>query len=716
MKTKAISVSRRLFLVRGAQACAGLSLGLQFSSGAHAASKADPSKGLEANAFVSIHPDNRVILTIKHLEMGQGTYTGLATLMAEELDADWAQIETVAAPANPEKFKNLLFGGQLTGGSSAIANSYSQMREAGAVARHMLVAAAAAQWQVKPASISVKQGIISHAVSKRSASFGDMAIAAAQQKLPSTVILKDPKDFVLIGKANLARKDTGKTNGKAIFTQDVQLPNMLTAVVAHPPAFGASLKSVDASTAEKLPGVKAVVTIPSGVAVLADTFWQAKKGRDALNVEWNKPTTEISSPAQMAEYKKLAQTPGLQARNDGNVAAVLGADKNHLIAEYEFPYLAHAAMEPMNCVLQKTATGVEMWYGCQGQSWDQAAVAKVFGLAPEHIKINTLLAGGSFGRRATFNSDYAVELANIVKAWGKSAPVKLVWTREDDTQGGYYRPAYVHRLAASLNSKGDIAAWQQCIVGQAITGADAKTVDRLSVEGAANLPYAIPNILVEAHNTYNAVPVSFWRSVGSTHTAYAVETFIDELAHRAKQDPLNYRLAMLKDHPRHRGVLKLVAERAGWGKKLPAGHFQGLAVHESFNSYVAQVAEIAKLDNGKFRIHKITCAVDCGVAVNPDVIRAQMEGGIGFGLSPLMLSEITLDKSQAQQKNFDAYKVIRIQHMPEIEVHIVPSAEAPTGVGEPGTPVVAPAVANALFAATGKRLRKLPAGAEFFQF
>lgn len=489
---------------------------MQFSSGAHAANKADPSKGLEANAFVNIHPDNRVILTIKHLEMGQGTYTGLATLIAEELDADWAQIETVGAPANPEKFKNLLFGAQLTGGSSAIANSYSQMREAGA---------AAEQWQVKAASITVKQGVISHAASKRSASFGDMAIAAAKQALPSTVSLKDPKDFVLIGKANLARKDTGKTNGKAIFTQDVQFPNMLTAVVAHPPAFGASLKHVDASKAEKLPGVKAVVTIPSGVAVLADTFWQAKKGRDALSLEWNSPTADISSPAQMAEYKKLAQTPGLQARNDGDVAAVLGADKNHLIAEYEFPYLAHAAMEPMNCVLQKTAAGVEMWYGCQGQSWDQAAVAKVFGLAPERIKINTLLAGGSFGRRAGFTSDYPVELANIVKAWGKSAPVKLVWTREDDTQAGYYRPAYVHRLAASLNSKGDITAWQQCIVGQAITGADAKTVDRLSVEGAANLPYAIPNILVEAHNTYNAVPVSFWRSVGSTHTAYAVNLY-----------------------------------------------------------------------------------------------------------------------------------------------------------------------------------------------
>lgn len=702
-------LSRRLFLIRSAQAGAGLTLGMSISGQLLAAGEATD---FEPNAFVTIHPDNTVVITIKHLEMGQGTYTGLATIVAEELDADWSQIKAVAAPANTKKYANLAMGLQLTGGSTAIANSYTQMREAGATAKAMLLAAAGERWKQPVSSLTVKSGKVIHAASGRQASFGDLAAAAAKQPMPKKITLKNPSEFVLIGKAKLSRKDSGKTDGTAIFTQDVQLPDMLTAVVAHPPLFGATLKSVDTSQAKALPGVKAVVKIPSGVAVLADSFWQAKKGRDALKLQWE-GGSERSSDDIIADYKKLADTPGLSAAKKGSVAPALASGKHVLEAEFEFPFLAHAAMEPMNCALQKGSKGVEMWYGCQGQSWDQQNVAKVFGIAAEQVTINTLYAGGSFGRRATVGSDYPVELAEIVKAWGGSAPVKLVWTREDDTLSGYYRPMYVHKLTAALDASGELSAWQQRIVGQSIMGA-GKSVDHTSVEGASNLPYAIPNLSVESHNTQEAVPISWWRSVGSTHTAYAVETFIDELAHKAERDPVEFRLALLKNEPRYAGVLKLAAEKAQWAKSLPEGHFHGVALHKSFGTYVAQVAEIAAQKDGKFKVVKVTCAVDCGVAINPDVIAAQMEGGIGFGLSPLMFSEITLKDGKPQQRNFDAYKVLRMRHMPEVSVHIVPSAEAPTGVGEPGTPVIAPAVANALFAATGTRLRKLPAGENYF--
>lgn len=704
-------LSRRLFLIRSAQAGAGLTLGMSLSGQLLAAS-GDKHENFEPNAFVSIQPDNTVVITIKHLEMGQGTYTGLATIVAEELDADWAQVKAVAAPANTKKYANLAMGVQLTGGSTAIANSYTQMREAGATAKAMLLAAASKQWNKPVASLSVKAGKVMHAASGKEASFGELADAAAQQSVPKDVKLKDPSEFVLIGKAKLARKDSGKTDGSAIFTQDVQLPGMLTAVVAHPPLFGATLKSVDASAAKKLPGVKAVVEIPSGVAVLADSFWQAKKGRDALQLQWQ-GGSKRSSQEIIADYKKLADKPGLSATKNGNVTPALESGKHVVEATFEFPFLAHAAMEPMNCALQKNAKGVEMWYGCQGHSWDQKNIAKVFDLDPEAITINTLYAGGSFGRRATVVSDYPVELAEIVKAWGGSEPVKLVWTREDDTQSGYYRPIYVHKLKAALNDAGELDAWQQRIVGQSIMGA-GKSVDHTSVEGASNLPYNIPNLSVESHNTSEEVPISWWRSVGSTHTAYAVEVFIDELAKKAGRDPVAFRLSLLKDEPRHAGVLKLAAEKAQWGKALPEGHFHGVALHKSFGSYVAQVAEVAAQKDGKFKVVKVTCAVDCGVAVNPDVIAAQMEGGIGFGLSPLMFSEVTLKDGKPEQINFDAYKVVRMRHMPQVDVHIVPSAEAPTGVGEPGTPVVAPAVANALFAATGKRIYSLPAGGDFF--
>lgn len=703
-------ISRRLFLVRSAQAGAGLTLAMALPGGAGAEQVAGD---LEANAFVTVTADNRVVVTIKHLEMGQGTYTGLATLVAEELDADWDQVEAVGAPANTRKFANTQMGLQLTGGSTAIANSYLQMREAGAAARVMLLAAASKAWQVPVSSLSTEKGKVIHVASGRSARYGDLAAAAAGESLPETLTLKEPANFKLIGASNLARKDTGKTDGSGQFTQDVNLPGMLTAVVAHPPRFGASLSSVVADKAKAIPGVKAVVQIPSGVAVLADGFWQAKKGRDALELQWQ-GGMDRGSDEILADYHNIAARPGSSAVNRGDVGGALDAADDVLSLEYRFPYLPHATMEPMNCVMQKTATGAELWYGCQGHTWDQANVAKVLGVAPEKVKINTLYAGGSFGRRATTNSDYPCELAEIVKAWGGEAPVKLVWTREDDTCGGYYRPAYVHRIDAALDGSGKPVVWRQRIVGQSILGLAADKVDHTTVEGASNLPYNIRNFAVETNNTDESVPISWWRSVGSTHTAYAVETMIDVLARKAGQDPVSYRLALLEGEPRHMGVLKLAAEKARWGKGLPEGHFHGVALHKSFGTYVAQVAEVARQQDGKFKVVKVTCAVDCGLAVNPDVIRAQVEGGIGFGLSPLMFNEVTLEKGMAKQRNFDQMKVLRMGQMPQVEVHIVPSAEAPTGIGEPATPVVAPAVANALFAATGTRLTQLPLGDAYF--
>ncbi len=717
-------LSRRLFLVRSAQGTAGLTLAMTLAGRAGATdgySGATPAGGdddsrLEANAFVSLTPDNRVIVTIKHLEMGQGPYTGLATILAEELDAAWDQVESVSAPANTELYKNTLLGNmQLTGGSTAIANSWTQMREAGAAARQMLLAGAAKEWQVPVTELTAREGEVIHKPSGRRASFGELSGAAATQPMPDEVTLKDPKDFTLVGKQKLARKDVGKTDGSAIFTQDVHWPEMLTAVVAHPPVFGGKLKSLDAAEAKSMPGVEAVLEIPTGVAVLAKTYWQAQKAREALDIQWDDGDhADLSSEKLIEEYRQRAQQPGTRARNDGDAEAALADSDNVVTAEYVLPFLAHAAMEPMNCVLQKTDDGVEMWYGCQGHTWDQKNIADVFGLSPDKVKINTLYAGGSFGRRATADGNYARETAEIAKAYGKPVPIKLVWSREVDTRNGYYRPLYVHRVEATLDDNGGISAWRQRVVGQTIMGVEEGEVDESTVEGLHNLPYAIPNLRIESHNTYLPVKPLWWRSVGSTHTAFAVEAFMDELAHKAGRDPVEMRLELLRDHPRHRGVLELAADKSGWGQSLPEGHFRGVAVHESFNSYVAQVAEIARQDDGKFRIVRVTCAVDCGIAVNPDVIRAQMEGGIGFGLSPLMYSAITIENGKPVEANFDRYRVIRIGDMPEVDVHIVPSAEPPTGVGEPGTPVIAPAVANALFAATGERFRQLPIGSDYF--
>jgi len=722
------ALSRRHFLKLVSVAGAGLTLGVSLPS-AIADTVSVPGKTsaegvsdqmaavLEPNAFVRINADNSIDVTIKHLEMGQGTFTGLATLIAEELDADWSQIKAHSAPANSAQFNNLMWGPvQGTGGSTAIANSFMQMRNAGAAAKMMLMAAAAQLWEVPIESISVAQGVVHHSQSKRSASFGELAELAAKQAVPEIeeITLKDPKDFVLIGK-NIPRKDTGKTDGSAIFTQDVQLPDMLTALVAHSPRFGGTVASFDATRAKKLSGVVDVVQIPTGVAVLAKDFWSAKQAREQLQIVWdNKKASTASSDALIEEYKQLAQKPGMLAKQTGDTKTAFQAAAKVIEASYEFPYLAHAAMEPLNCVVHFKGDSAELWYGAQIHTMDQGGVAAVLGLKPDQVTINTLYAGGSFGRRGNPKSDYVLEAAQIAKA-KPNVPIKLVWTREDDTRAGYFRPLYYHHLKAALDKDNNITAWQHRIIGQSIAKGSAfegmmvqKGVDVTSVEGAANLPYSIPNISVELHTTDPGVPVQWWRSVGSTHTAYSTETFLDEIAAAVDIDPVALRLKLLKEHPRHQGVLQLAADKADWKKAPAKGVTRGIAVHESFNSYVAEVAEVSLKEDGQYKVERVVCAVDCGIAVNPDVIKAQMEGSIGFGLSPTISSEITLENGAVKESNFHDYQVLRIHQMPDIKVHIVPSAENPTGVGEPATPVIAPAVANALAAATGKRYYSLP--------
>ena len=723
------NLSRRDFLKQGG----GLTLALVLP-GVAAAAGAGPgiagtapvvSGDFSPNAFVRIGSDDTVTVIAKHLEMGQGTYTGLATLVAEELDADWSRVVVEGAPADAGRYNNLFWGpAQGTGGSTAIANSFMQLRQAGAAARAMLVTAAAARWQVSAGDIVVRDGVLSHAASGRAARFGELAEAAAGLPVPAAPMLKDPSAFRLIGR-HLPRKDSlAKTTGKAMFTQDVRLPGMLVAVVAHAPRFGATVRAVGDARTRALPGVVEVVRIPSGVAVLARDTWSARKGRDALEIEWDERAAwRGSSDALYARYRELAATAGAVARREGDAEAELGKAATVIEAEFMLPFLAHAAMEPMNCVIRLDKEGCEVWNGEQFQTGDQHALAALFGLKPEQVRLNMLYAGGSFGRRANPHSDYLLEAGQIVKAIDGRAPVKLVWMREDDMRAGHYRPLYLHRIRAALDRAGRPLAWSQRIVGQSIiTGTAFESVmvkdgiDATSVEGATNLPYAVPNLQVELHTT-NAevkVPVQWWRSVGSSHTGFATEVFLDELAAAAGTDPVDYRLALLEAHPRHAAVLRLVADKAGWKTPLApregVRRGRGVALHESFNTIVAQVAEVSLTADGSYTVDRVVCALDCGVAVNPDVIRAQMEGGIGFALTAALAGEITFDDGKVVQSNFHDYTMLRINQMPKIEVHIVPSAEKPTGVGEPGVPPLAPALVNALFAAGGKRIRRLPIG------
>jgi isoquinoline 1-oxidoreductase beta subunit len=706
------SVGRRTFLKVGAAASAALVIEFRFMPRGVAAA----TDGFAPNAFLRIAPDNTVTVVAKHVEMGQGSHTGLATVVADELDADWSQIRVEAAPSDPTRYNNLAWGPvQGTGGSSAMANSWEQLRKAGATGRSMLRSAAAQKWGVPAESLTVDKGVVAHAATGRKATFGELALAAAALPVPADVPLKDPKDWKLIGKAAPRVDSKAKTDGSARFTLDVYLPDILTAVIARPPLFGATVKSIDKAATLKVPGVTDVVEVPAGVAVVAKGFWAARQGRAALRVEWDESKAEHRGSAELfAEYKALAEKPGLKARTDGDVAGGLASAAKTLEATYEFPYLAHAPMEPLDCVVKLSGDRCEVWAGSQIQTLDQGTIAQVVGLAPDKVELHTLLAGGSFGRRATPVADVAGEAASVAKAIAGRAPVKLVWTREDDIRGGRYRPLFLHRFRGGLDASGRIVAWEHRVVGQSFLkgtpfgGLIKDGIDATSVEGGSTLPYAIPNLGVELHSPDVGVPTLWWRSVGSSHTAFSTETFLDELAKAAGRDPFELRRELLQKHPRHRGVLELAAAKAGWGSPLPAGRGRGIAVHESFGSFVANVVEVTLRKDGLPKVERVVCAVDCGIAVNPDVVRAQMEGGIGFGLGAALYGEITLDKGRVVQSNFHDYRSLRIDDMPKVEVHIVPSAEPPTGVGEPGVPCIAPAVANALFQLTGKRTYRLP--------
>ncbi len=713
------NLSRRRFL----HGAGGLTLGFcipGLAAAAAAVAKA-PTASFAANAFLRIGADNSVIVIAKHLEMGQGSHTGLATIVAEELDADWKTVRVEGAPADARRYNNLNWGPmQGTGGSSAIANSWEQLRQAGATGRAMLVAAAAQRWRVGEADIVVRDGVVSHPASGRKATFGELALDAAKQAVPTKVALKDPKDFRLIGQQANRRDSKDKTDGSARFTQDVFLPGMLVAVVAHPPRFGATVKSFDASRAKAIKGVVDVVQIPGGVAVLAKDTWSAKKGRDALAVDWDESAAfKLGSDEILARYKELAKTPGAVAKQAGDTNTAFAGATKVLSASYDFPYLAHAAMEPLNCVIRLGKDGCEVWNGEQMQTPDQHSLAQLFGIKPEQVKINMLFAGGSFGRRASKDSDYLLEAAQIVKAIAGRVPVKLVWLREDDMGAGYYRPMFHHALEAAIDSDGNLVGWRHRLVGQSIMAGSPMAamikngIDPVSVEGATNLPYAVPNLVVELHTpTDIRVPVLWWRSVGSTHTAFSTETFIDEVAAATGKDPLALRLQLLAEHPNHARVLKLAADKGDWGSPLKANagerRGRGIAVHESFRTIVAQVAEVTVKKDGSLKVDRVVCAVDCGTAVNPDNIRSQLEGSVGFALSAALHQQITLKAGRVEQDNFDGFELLRLNEMPAVEVHIVPSSAAPTGIGEPGVPPLAPAVANAIAAATGRRLRRMP--------
>ncbi len=666
------------------------------------------------NAFIRIGTDSKVTIIVNKSEMGQGVYTSLPMLIAEELECDWKSVRVEAASVDPA-YNHTEWGSmQGTGGSSSVRSTWNQFRKAGAAARVMLLEAAAKTWKVHAASCRAEKGFVIHGATGRKLAYGKLVGKAAGIKAPQDVPLKEPKDFSLIGKATRRLDTPEKVNGKGIFGIDAKVPGMLTAVVVRSPVFGGKVKSLNADKARTVPGVRNVVQVNSGVAVVAEHFWQAKRGRDVLEVTWDEgDNTKLSSPEMREEYAKLAKGPGSVAKKKGEPEQAMANAAKQITAEYEVPYLAHATMEPLNCLVDLRDESCEIWTGTQMQTSDRNAAAKIAGLKPEQVKLYTTLLGGGFGRRANPYSDFVAEAVHVAKAIRK--PVKVIWTREDDMKGGYYRPMWYDRIAAGLDTIGNPVAWQHAIVGQSIISGTPfekamlkDGVDVTSVEGAQDIPYDIPNILVSLHSPKLGIPVLWWRSVGHSHTAFVVESFLDEVAHAGGKDPYEFRRALLKEHPRHRNVLELAAQKAGWGTPLPEGRARGIAVHESFGSFVAQVAEVSVGPTGGVRVHRVVCVIDCGRFVNPDTIEAQMESGIVFGLTAALYGEITFKDGRVVQGNFDDYPMLRMNEMPRVEVYVMPSQEQPQGVGEPGVPPIAPAVCNAIFAATGKRVRRLP--------
>lgn len=708
--------SRRNFLKAVGATGAGLILGFYLPPGKRGEAAATTIKqdqhSIKPNAFIRIAPDNTVTIVVHKSEMGQGIYTTLAMLIVEELEADWDRIKIESAPAHPDYYHTKWGPFQGTGASSSVSSSWDQLRQVGAAAREMLIAAAAQKWNVPAQNCQAHRGFVLHSASGRRYSFGELSDLAATMPIPAAVALKTPSEFKLIGRP-IARLDTPeKVTGVAVYGMDVRIPGMLTAVILRPPVFGARLMKLSTRAAKAVRGVYDVLPIAAGVAVVADGFWPAKKGRDALKVKWELgPHAQLSSDVLRHGYAERAKRPGLLVRKQGVPEEALAAAAKQITAVYEVPYLAHAPMEPLNCVAHITHEGCDIWTGTQMQTIDQQAACEITGFKPENVRIHTMLLGGSFGRRANPAADFVREAVHLSKALGK--PVKVIWTREDEMRGGYYRPMHYSKLSAGIDANGQLIAWTHRLVGESIAKGTPfekslvhHGVDHLSVEGASDHLYAIANQYVDHHPVDNGVPVLWWRSVGHSFTSFAIESFLDELAALSGRDPLAFRQSLLADQPRHRAVLELAAKKSGWGQKKPTGVYQGLALHKSFGSSVAQVVDITFMD-GKLRIDKVVCAVDCGMVVNPDILRAQIESGIVFGLSALY-QEISIRNGQVEQQNFHNFPVLRIHETPFIDVHIVDSVEAPSGSGEIATPPILPAVCNAIFAATGKRIRRLP--------
>lgn len=730
----AVPTSRRRFMQLGATAGGGLLFGFSLfgcskegdrkeappekAVGEASTKHSDTPAGLARDAFIRIDRDGIVTLIIHKVEMGQGTFTSMPMLLAEELGADLAKVKLEQAPANNELYADPLLGGQVTGGSTSVRGAWKPLREAGAMVRGVLVQAAAKQWDVDTADLQVVAGTVRHQASGRSAHFGELVDAASTMELPKNVKLKEPEQFVLIGKAMRRLDSPAKVNGTAQFGIDARLPNMGIAAVAASPVTGGKLVAVDEQKAMAVKGVRQVLRLEGAVAVVADHFWAAKQGLAAAAPRFEDGANAgVASRGIVADMLKASQGEGAVARDQGNALKVLAGEGGRKIeAVYELPFLAHATMEPINCTVDLRADGCDLWVGTQVPALAQGAAAKVSGLPVEKVKVHNYYIGGGFGRR--LEVDYVIQAVSFAKL--AKGPVKFIWTREEDIQHDMYRPYYVDRLAARLDDKGKPAAWFHRVTGSSIMARFAPPavkngVDPDAVEGAADLQYAIPAMRVEyVRHEPPGVPTAFWRGVGPTHNVFVVESFIDELAQAAKQDPVAFRRALLEKSPRTLGVLNLAAEKAGWGKPLKpiAGRKvgRGVSTQFAFGSYMAQVAEVSVGPDGDVRVHRVVCAVDCGQAINPDGIIAQMEGGIVFGASAALWNEITLDKGRVQQTNFGDYRMMRINEAPVVEVHIVNSRDEPGGIGEPGTAGIAPALTNAVFAATGKRIRKLPVG------
>ncbi len=713
MDTQISNPTRRTFLQGSAAVGGGLLLSFTIPGLVRAAPGTDGGL-FKPNAFIRIGTDEQVHIVVSMAEMGQGVVTSLPQLVAEELDAAWEQVHFELAPVDPV-YNNPAFGMQGTGGSSSVRAFWLPMREAGASARQMLLWAAAQTWGVDAASCRTSQGAVYHSSGKR-LTYGQLAAKAAQAPVPpdvKVIKLKEPKDFRVIGQSKKRLDSPSKVNGTAQFGLDVRIPGALTAVIAHAPVLGAKVADFDASKAQAVPGVRHIVPLDGGVAVVADGYWAAKQGRDALIVHWSaSDKAALSSESVRAAMLQRLEQPGLVARSDGDVSAAKPAQT--LTALYEAPYLAHACMEPMNCTASVTADGVEIWAPTQASGVNRAVVSQVTGLKPEQISVHATLLGGGFGRR--FGQDFIVSAVLISKA--VAAPVHLIYSREDDMRGQFYRPASVLRIEGGLDAIGkplSLRARVACSSVMQASGMGPKTgMDTTSVEGLHEWPYETANVQVEWMQFEPGIGVWFWRSVGNSQNGFYAESFIDEMAHAAGKDPFEYRRELLAKHPRHRAVLELAARKAGWGTPLPAGRARGIAVCQSFGSYVAEVVEVSLRPDGTPQLHRVVCAVDCGMTVNPGIVTRQMQSAIIFGLSAALHGEITFKDGGVVQGNFDGYPVVRMNEAPPIEVHIVASTENPSGVGEPGTPPLAPALANALFALTGKRARRLPLRAEDF--